>query len=251
VFTWGQSTKDGQVCFLPSQVDLSDIASAPVVVTKVVCGGWHSALLLNTGLAYEWQLGEDLRPLGGEIATQSVREISAGNFHTIAITDNGLVYSCGRNNCMQLARPNVKGSDPMPGKVEGIPPLASPDSGCAFRASAGEFHTAVVADPGARFGAVRKLLAMVREYFRKLCILTKTYYGPIIGRYELHQPEPIAKRKRKSWSFSFGKRSPSGDGKEPLQQQQSAASSPVAGSRASVRLMPATVRGRSFSTAFN
>lgn len=235
LYTWGQSTKDGQVTYLPSQVDLSDIVTPPIAVSKIACGGWHSTIVLNTGLVYEWQLGEDLRTLSGEISTQSIRVISCGNFHTVAVSDAGVVYTCGRNNCSQLARPAVKGSDPLPAKVEGIP-VSSDGSGSAVHVSAGEFHTAVLTDDSARFSAARKLLAMVREHFRKLCMLAKVYYSPIIGRYEMHQPEAPTKRKRKSFSFSLKR----AESKEALPR------SPTGG-RSSMRLLPATIRGRAFT----
>lgn len=108
MYTWGQSTGGGRSNVIPTFVDLSEIATPPVVVSKVACGYWSTTAVLNTGRVYEWELGSPIMPVSSGLESESVRSVSCGGFHTMCITDSALVYSWGKNSCFQLGRPDIK-----------------------------------------------------------------------------------------------------------------------------------------------
>eukprot|EP00727_Mastigamoeba_balamuthi_P013504 m51a1_g8777 putative regulator of chromosome condensation domain-containing protein (1223) ;mRNA; r:179806-184617 len=178
VFHWGQCSAEGAVQALPNELDLGELVAPPVAVTRVSSGCWHSDFVLNTGSVVEWKLGEAPRKIVGLLQNHSVRAVTAGNFHTLCLTDTGRVFSWGRNNCKQLGRPNVEGSDPLPGEVPG----QGGDDGGAVQIAAGEFHSAVLLDNNKRYAIARKLVAQVRDYFRMLVVITRGYMVPLFDR---------------------------------------------------------------------
>ena len=81
-------------------------ALADVPIARVACGKYHSAALTASGDVYAWGLGDSGQlGLGKTKATTptkveglsgiGVTQLSCGMYHTLALTAEGEVYSCG------------------------------------------------------------------------------------------------------------------------------------------------------------
>lgn len=97
-----------------------------VVITQLACGDSHSMALTKEGFVYAWgeatlgQLGLDnvnALPKNTEgkpyqpyptkvlaLANKKITAISCGETHTLALTENGHLYSFGANGCGQLGQ---------------------------------------------------------------------------------------------------------------------------------------------------
>jgi alpha-tubulin suppressor-like RCC1 family protein len=119
VWNWGHSGRSElascseistmTVCEEPQRVSFFD--DLPCIVTKIVCGGWHTLALTSDGDIYSWgwnesgQLGHDSAvssksepyPVDLGSADDPVVDVAAGSRHSVAILKSGLVYSWGRN----------------------------------------------------------------------------------------------------------------------------------------------------------
>ena len=114
VRTWGANT-DGQLGHFGGKPSLVEIRG---VLRQVSCGGAHTAALTDDGQLYAWGRGNegqlglgDYRPrtvpaivkaLGDPASGTSVLQVACGAAHTLALCDNGDVYSWGSNDEMQL-----------------------------------------------------------------------------------------------------------------------------------------------------
>ena len=112
--TWGHNS-DGQLGHYGSAPGLVEVRG---VLRQISCGGAHTAALTDDGQLYVWgrgtegQLGlGDYRPrtvpalvkaLGEQDKGTSVLQVACGAAHTLALCDNGDVYSWGSNEEMQL-----------------------------------------------------------------------------------------------------------------------------------------------------
>jgi len=97
------------VCNIPQRVVFFD--DLPCIVTKIVCGGWHTLVLTSDGDIYSWgwnesgQLGHDSPvssrsepyPIDLGSAEDPIIDVAAGSRHSVALLKSGLVYSWGRN----------------------------------------------------------------------------------------------------------------------------------------------------------
>ena len=88
------------------------------ILRQISCGGAHTAALTDDGQLYVWGRGNegqlglgDYRPrtvpalvkaLGDQQAGSTVLQVACGASHTIALCDNGDVYTFGSNEEMQL-----------------------------------------------------------------------------------------------------------------------------------------------------
>mmetsp|Transcript_30034 Transcript_30034/g.77819 ORF Transcript_30034/g.77819 Transcript_30034/m.77819 type:complete len:688 (+) Transcript_30034:41-2104(+) len=115
IHTWGQNS-DGQLGHY------ADAKQSPVeirgVMRQISCGGAHTAALSDDGQLYLWGRGNegqlglgDYRPrtvpslmkaLGDQMAGTTVLQVACGSAHTVALCDNGDVYTWGSNDEMQL-----------------------------------------------------------------------------------------------------------------------------------------------------
>jgi len=112
--TWGANT-DGQLGHYGGKPSLVEIRG---ILRQLSCGGAHTAALTDDGQLYVWGRGNegqlglgDYRPrtvpalvkaLGEASAGTSVLQVACGGAHTIALCDNGDVYTWGANDEMQL-----------------------------------------------------------------------------------------------------------------------------------------------------
>lgn len=113
--TWGQNS-DGQLGHYASgKPSLVEIRG---VLRQVSCGGAHTAALTDDGQLYVWGRGNEgqlglgdyrprtvpalLKSLGDQTTGTTVLQVACGGAHTIALVDNGDVYTWGSNDEMQL-----------------------------------------------------------------------------------------------------------------------------------------------------
>ncbi|XP_055628123.1 probable E3 ubiquitin-protein ligase HERC4 isoform X2 [Toxorhynchites rutilus septentrionalis] len=128
-------------------------------ITQICCGTSHSLVLTNWGQLFSWgsnllgQLGHDTELTNyptprmiKTIATKHVVQIASGQFHCLALTNNGELYSWGANGYGQLGqgKTNEKIVNPTLIKsLAGIP--------IAFIACGGN-HSFAISKSGAIFG---------------------------------------------------------------------------------------------------
>ena len=124
IYAWGRGG-EGQLGndewvdkTLPGEVEVSNTPMADKTIVAVSAGAFHSFALASDGTVYAWgrndygQLGNDTNQYsavpvsvvttGTPMASKAVISISAGGFHTLALTSDGIVYGWGRNNNGQV-----------------------------------------------------------------------------------------------------------------------------------------------------
>lgn len=93
-------------------------------LVKVVCGYYHSLFLMDDNSI--WSAGRPILPSYEEHQKRGylkfqifngdkvvpISTIAAGNVHNIAVSENGLVYTWGKNNCGQLGLDSNKAEVP-------------------------------------------------------------------------------------------------------------------------------------------
>ena len=96
------------------------------------CGGYHTICKTKDNGVYSWgyniegQLGtggNDKKKSPFKVTTwpDNIIDIKCGGFHTLILTSNNEVYSCGYNNRMQLGRPCKEGiTEATMRKIEGL-----------------------------------------------------------------------------------------------------------------------------------
>ncbi len=114
----GNGTYDD--CFVPHLLnELNDEN-----ITAVCCGGWHSLALTSNGKVYAWgsnrfgQIGNEcdnecqLTTIKIEkFEEKTIVAISCGYYHSLALTENGRIYSWGNNEFNQLGFANIIASN--------------------------------------------------------------------------------------------------------------------------------------------
>eukprot|EP00966_Prymnesium_polylepis_P064986 1507729-Prymnesium_polylepis.1 len=112
--SWGNN-KDGQLGHYSDKPALVEIRG---VLRQISCGGAHTATLTDDGQLYIWGRGNegqlglgDFRPrpvpallksLGDKTAGTTVLQVACGGAHSLALCDNGDVYTWGSNDDFQL-----------------------------------------------------------------------------------------------------------------------------------------------------
>mmetsp|Transcript_26064 Transcript_26064/g.34209 ORF Transcript_26064/g.34209 Transcript_26064/m.34209 type:complete len:266 (-) Transcript_26064:260-1057(-) len=128
LFTWGK--EDYGMLGVPTQDLLRDgvwrphhvprpFKSKGSVFTQVACGGWHTVAVCNNGGVWVCGRGEYGR-LGIDSETsvktftkidhfqEKVKQVSCGGTHTLFLTNEGRVYSCGRGDYGRLGLDNME-----------------------------------------------------------------------------------------------------------------------------------------------
>jgi regulator of chromosome condensation len=122
VFAWGDS-ESGQIARQPKsrrkKSQSLQIESIGVKNVKdIFCGAYHSFILLNTGKVLGWGLNNRGQLGDGtitstctpheipELSTRNIKSITAGENHSIALTDEGKILVWGRNDDFQLGLQN-------------------------------------------------------------------------------------------------------------------------------------------------
>ena len=88
-------------------------ASADAKAVQVSAGEYHSLLLQEDGTMWGWGLNDvgqtgvkktgDVYLIGAPtVAISDVKAISAGDYHTAIIKNDGTLWMCGDNSCGQL-----------------------------------------------------------------------------------------------------------------------------------------------------
>jgi alpha-tubulin suppressor-like RCC1 family protein len=126
----------------------------------ISCGGNHTILLSEDGFMFGCgknefgQLGlghktadktlfQPIPPLPGGMV---VRQIVCGDIHTVILTEDGSIFSCGNNSWGQLGLDNDENQT----SFQTVPPL--PEGKVAKQISCGSAHTMVLAWDGSVFG---------------------------------------------------------------------------------------------------
>ncbi|KAM3967385.1 HECT and RLD domain containing E3 ubiquitin ligase 4 [Aphomia sociella] len=129
-------------------------------ILTVACGIQHSLALNEWGIPYSWgcnnmgQLGLDTRDTYSHnipsivklLATKNVIQIACGSYHSIALTNNGDLYSWGANSYGQCGLGNVTNKEMKPQQITSL--LGVPIALIAC----GSNHTFVLSKSGAVFG---------------------------------------------------------------------------------------------------
>jgi hypothetical protein len=152
VYAWGHNDL-GQLAsspqnppWSPTPAEVKNLPAGAKVI-DISAGGWgegaHSLALLDNGKVYGWgfngygQLtlevaGQNFFPEPVELKGLSdsgegrVKAITAGDYHSLALTENGTVYAWGLNSVGQIGQPvGAPGYFSHPQKVEGLPGKAA------------------------------------------------------------------------------------------------------------------------------
>ena len=111
------------------------VEDAGIERASLACGDWHTAALTSDGVVYTWgrgghgQLGHgdtsrQITPKRVEaLARTSVRALACGDWHTAALTSDGVVYTWGRGDDGQLGHGDTS-CQLTPKRVDAIPPIA-------------------------------------------------------------------------------------------------------------------------------
>jgi alpha-tubulin suppressor-like RCC1 family protein len=123
VYAWGENRYgqlglgDREDCFTPERVP------GLFMVKDIAAGECHSLALTEDGTVYAWgdnrvgQLGlgdretqNCLTPrIVGKLGGEKIKDIAAGNFHSLALTEAGEVYAWGLNEYGQLGLGDFRG----------------------------------------------------------------------------------------------------------------------------------------------
>ena len=144
-----------------------------VSISKIAAGWGHSAVLFKNGMVKCWgynnegQLGygdtnnrgDNVGEMGDSLPTvnlgtgRTAVQISAGDYHTVVLLDNGTVKCWGRNNYGQLGYGDTEYRGDEPGEMgDNLPPIDLGIGGTGriiAQISASFSHTGVLFDNGA------------------------------------------------------------------------------------------------------
>ena len=124
LYTWG-SNAYGQLgngtttnSSVPVAVKIAGTPLAGKTIVQIAAGANHNIVLTSDGAVYTWgwnyhgQLGNNtktnsntivaVQTIGTPIAGKKIVKIAAGQGHSLALTDDGMVYTWGRNDTGQL-----------------------------------------------------------------------------------------------------------------------------------------------------
>ncbi|XP_063977290.1 secretion-regulating guanine nucleotide exchange factor-like [Diachasmimorpha longicaudata] len=163
LFAWGANSHgqlglgyESEQSQLPQEIDLSETSLMPSKISKIVGGAGHTIMLDDSGKLYAWgwnKKGQAGFPPNNTIINiqtidafkdMKIRDIACGWDSSIALTDNGQVYTWGSNTFGQLGR-NVEDYTSAPDTV----PIASR----VKRIAMGLRHSLVLTEKGDLWGA--------------------------------------------------------------------------------------------------
>ncbi|XP_028550707.1 RCC1 domain-containing protein RUG3, mitochondrial isoform X2 [Dendrobium catenatum] len=138
LYTWGRDQGDGRLGLgsgggpgeggsfaTPSRVN-----ALPVPVAAVSCGGFFTMALTADGQLWSWgansnyELGrgdsaDDWRPKPiPSLQDTRIVQIASGGYHTLALTDKGVLYMWGNAKDSQLGVPGLPDVQPLPVQVK-------------------------------------------------------------------------------------------------------------------------------------
>jgi alpha-tubulin suppressor-like RCC1 family protein len=127
VWAWGYNS-NGQLGNGSSASTASPVKVLNGGITKVAAGGYHSLALNLSGMVLAWghnadgQVGggvfvDSFVPVWQPFIDDSVVDIAAGGFHSLALKNDGSLWSWGRNAQGQLGRHTDTSSSPVPSQA--------------------------------------------------------------------------------------------------------------------------------------
>lgn len=172
-YTWGSNSYDGiahgalgdgsggdQLEAVP--VDVSGVLAGRTL-TMVECGAFHCIALADDGTLYSWgdnrhgQLGDGTYTnrstavavdMSGVLAGKTVVSVSAGSFYSMALTDDGLLFSWGSNNAGVLGDGSGLSTSPVPVAVDTTGALSGK---AVTKVSCGSYAAAALTSDGFTF----------------------------------------------------------------------------------------------------
>ncbi len=159
IFAWGAS-EYGQCGLFTKTVPMPTLVNTDEWVKKVVAGNRFVLALTDQGEVLSWgenivgQLGDGTQVNSAvphaitvlpPLSTAVITDISAGQFHSLALADDGRVYSWGSNSYGQLGRTTASTISVTSATVNMTGVLAGKK---VLRITAGAAHSLVLADDG-------------------------------------------------------------------------------------------------------
>lgn len=131
VWAWGWNNNgqlgNGNYSNATTPVQVNGLAG----ITAIASGWFHSLALKNDGTVWSWgynnngQLGDGTAVTNKNLPVQvsglaGIISIAGGGYHSLAVENNGNVWSWGCNNCGQLGSGNNNANSNLPVSVVGI-----------------------------------------------------------------------------------------------------------------------------------
>ncbi|HLX53676.1 MAG TPA: hypothetical protein VKR58_07030, partial [Aquella sp.] len=82
-----------------------------IIIKSVSCGGYHSMALTQNGEVYSWGSNGLVDRIPRKIKLSNIMTMSCGYQFTILITMDGRMYTCGNNSKGQLGLGDTKHRD--------------------------------------------------------------------------------------------------------------------------------------------
>ena len=135
-------------------------------ITRIACGHFHMMALQEDGNIWAWGLGEDGRLGAGKetshdrpvkVLTRNFRKespvvkIFCGGSHSLALTDDGQLYTWGRGEEGQLGLPRIAAGSLKHPAVWQPTKVQTLSGKQIFQVACGANHTAALIVTGARF----------------------------------------------------------------------------------------------------
>lgn len=154
VWAWGDNSSgqlgDGTTITRYSPIQVPSLTN----ITRIAAGGKHSLAMRADGVLFAWgsnqygQLGIDSSDLNSLVPVSAVipgpvTEIAAGTEHSVALTDDGTVWTWGRNSVAQLGDGSLIDRR-RPVALSGLEPVVA--------VAAGEEHSLAVDQQGTVYG---------------------------------------------------------------------------------------------------
>ena len=174
LYAWGQNFSgqlgDGSTTqrTSPVAVDMTGVLAGKTI-TGIACGSSHSLCCTSDGLVFSWgdgivgEMGDGATTnrttpvqtlMNGAMAGKVITRVAAGDFHSLAISSDGLVYAWGNNDVGQLGDGSI---------VRRTSPVAVTMSGALAgktvkAAAAASKHSVLLSDDGLVFTMGRNSL---------------------------------------------------------------------------------------------